>query len=78
MAPNAAANAACVEPSVNAAERLIVALDVESVAQARAIVEQLDGMVSFFKIGLALQWDNDLRAFIDELLAKPAFSGRLE
>ncbi len=68
MAPNAAANAACVEPSVNAAERLIVALDVESVAQARAIVEQLDDMVSFFKIGLALQWDNDLRAFIDELL----------
>lgn len=67
MPSESAANTAFVERSVNAAERLIVALDVESVADARKIVEQLDGTVSFFKIGLALQWDKDLRDFIDEL-----------
>ena len=68
MSQNAAATAAGTDPSVHATERLIVALDVESVAKARDVVEQLHGMVSFFKIGLALQWDKDLRAFIDELL----------
>ncbi len=54
--------------SANAAEKLIVALDVESVTDAREIADQLDGIVSFFKIGLALQWDESLRGFIDELL----------
>ncbi len=64
----AAANAAFIGRSVNAADRLIVALDVGSVAEARDIVDRLDGTISFFKIGLALQWDRDLRPFIDELL----------
>jgi orotidine-5'-phosphate decarboxylase len=68
MPQGLAANAAFVERPVNAAEKLIVALDVESVADAREIADQLDGIVSFFKIGLALQWDEDLRGFIDELL----------
>lgn len=68
MPQGLAANAAFVERPVNAAERLIVALDVDSVAEAGEIVDQLEGIVSFFKIGLALQWDEDLRRFIDELL----------
>lgn len=68
MPQGSAANAAFVERPVDAAEKLIVALDVESVTKAREIVDQLDGTVSFFKIGLALQWDEDLRGFIDELL----------
>jgi len=36
-------------------ERLIVALDVPGIDEARKLVESLDGVVSFFKIGLALQ-----------------------
>ena len=60
--------ASFVEHSVDAAEKLIVALDVESVTEAREIVDRLDGTVSFFKIGIALQWEKDLRSFIDELL----------
>ena len=32
-------------------DRLIVALDLPDVAAARAIAEQLDGVVSFFKLG---------------------------
>ncbi len=70
MPQGSAANAACVGHSVNAAEKLIVALDVESVEQAREIVNQLEGMVSFFKINIALQWEKGLRDFIDELLNK--------
>ncbi len=68
MPQSSAANAAFVERPINAAEKLIVALDVESVADAREIADQLDGIVSFFKIGLALQWDEGLRGFIDYLL----------
>src|ERR1700730_11855952 len=34
--------------------RLIVALDVPNIAQARAVVDRLHGLVSFFKIGLWL------------------------
>ena len=65
--PQSAA-AAVVGHSANAAERLIVALDVESGTKAREIVDQLDGTVSFFKIGIALQWEEGLRSFIDDLL----------
>jgi len=36
---------------IRASERLIVALDVPSVDAARAIVTQLDGTASFFKVG---------------------------
>ncbi len=38
-----------------AADRLIVALDFASVDEAKELVEQLDGVVSFFKVGLELQ-----------------------
>ncbi len=38
----------------NMADRLIVALDVTSPVEAMRLVEQLDGIVSFFKIGMGL------------------------
>jgi len=40
---------------VNVGERLIVALDVDSAEKATRLVEELDGVVSFFKIGIQLQ-----------------------
>ncbi len=49
-------------------DRLIVALDLPSVAQARAIVARLDGIVSFYKIGLWLIFAPGFEAFLDELL----------
>ncbi len=36
-------------------ERLICALDCEDGAEAKAMVERLDGIVSFFKVGIILQ-----------------------
>jgi len=42
-------------PAIDAKERLIVALDVPTVEEAKGLVRQLDGLVSFFKIGLELQ-----------------------
>lgn len=42
------------ELPLNMAERLIVALDVPSPDQARELVDRLDGVVSFFKIGMWL------------------------
>lgn len=70
MSQNAAVNVESVGASIDASKRLIVALDVDSVADARKIVEKLDGQVSFYKIGLALSWDEKLREFIDELINK--------
>ena len=42
------------EPRKNKAERVIVALDVPSPAEALKLVDQLSGTISFFKIGLQL------------------------
>lgn len=53
---------------MDVSERLIVALDFPSVDQARQTVELLDGIVSFFKVGLHLQMVRGTEAFIDELL----------
>lgn len=41
--------------AIDAKERLIVALDVPTIAEAKRLVQRLDGLVSFFKIGLELQ-----------------------
>ncbi len=41
--------------TIDAADRLIVALDVADTAAAREMIEQLDGVARFFKIGLTLQ-----------------------
>jgi orotidine-5'-phosphate decarboxylase len=50
-------------------DRLIVALDVPTVAQARALVERLDGVVSFFKLGLWLIFAAGFDRLLDELAA---------
>src|SRR5262249_12314942 len=42
-------------PQIAAQDRLIVALDCATTDEARDIVRDLDGVVSFFKIGLILQ-----------------------
>jgi len=49
-------------------DRLIVALDVETVAEAKAIVAQLRGTVSFFKIGLGLQFVEGVDALISSIV----------
>ncbi len=50
-------------------QRLIVALDVTDVAKARDIVAELDGIVSFFKIGMWLLFKKETDALIDDLIA---------
>lgn len=49
-------------------DRLIVALDVPSIAEARALIERLDGVVSFFKLGLWLQFAAGFDGLIEHLL----------
>jgi len=51
-------------------DRLIVALDVQSIAEARRLVGDLDGLVSFFKLGLWLQFAAGFDRLIEELLNK--------
>src|SRR5690349_20474566 len=52
------------------ADRLIVALDVPSVDEARMLIGQLDGVASFFKIGLWLQFAAGFDRLIDELIGR--------
>lgn len=54
----------------NMADRLIVALDVRSVEEARHLVEKLDGVVSFYKIGLWLLFAEGTDKLIDDLIAQ--------
>ena len=70
MSRSAVADDSAVNRPIDAAEKLVVALDVESVAEAQQIVTQLGGIVSFFKIGLALQWDENLTGFVKKLLGE--------
>ena len=49
-------------------DRLIVALDLPDVAAAREMAARLDGLVSFFKLGLWLIFASGFEAFLDELL----------
>jgi orotidine-5'-phosphate decarboxylase len=51
-------------------DRLIAALDVPSIGEARSLVDKLDGVVSFFKIGLWLQFAAGFDRLIDELIEK--------
>ncbi|MGE5270564.1 MAG: orotidine-5'-phosphate decarboxylase [Thiohalocapsa sp.] len=50
-------------------DRLIVALDLPSVDAARAMAERLDGVVSFFKLGLWLIFAPGFEHLVDELIA---------
>ncbi len=52
------------------ADRLIVALDVPTIEGARRLAGQLDGIVSFFKIGLWLLFAPGAERFIDTLIAR--------
>lgn len=72
-----ASNAARALPPVNrldipARERLIVALDVATVQEAREIVERLGDSVVFYKVGLQLIYapDGTALAFAKELIQK--------
>ncbi|HXC92260.1 MAG TPA: orotidine-5'-phosphate decarboxylase [Stellaceae bacterium] len=51
-------------------DRLIVALDVPSVAEARGVVERLDGVVSVYKIGLWLMFAPGFDRLLDELVGQ--------
>ena len=51
------------------ADRLIVALDVPTIDAARALVQRLGGVVSFYKMGLWLLFTPGAERFIDELIA---------
>src|ERR1700720_3547012 len=52
----------------NMAERLIVALDVRSPDDANALIRKLDGIVSFYKIGLWLLFAEGADKLIGELV----------
>ena len=60
----------CREVPEKAEDRLIVALDVPSISEARAMIDKLEGVVSFFKVGLWLQFAAGFDGLIDYLLAK--------
>jgi orotidine-5'-phosphate decarboxylase len=53
----------------SAEDRLIVALDVPSIGEARELVAHLDGVASFFKIGLWLFFAPGFDRFLDDLVA---------
>lgn len=54
------------------AERLIFALDVPTVAQARRLIDRLEDQVRFFKLGLELFMTGSAFGLVDELLAHDA------
>jgi len=51
-------------------DRLIVALDVPSIKEARILVDKLDAIVSFFKIELWLEFAAGFDALIEDLLRR--------
>jgi orotidine-5'-phosphate decarboxylase len=52
------------------AGRLILALDVPTIAEAQDLIRELDGVVSFFKIGMWLFFQPGADALIDKLIAQ--------
>ena len=55
-------------PKIDARDRLIVALDLSGVEEAKSMVADLEGVVNFFKIGLILQLAPGIQDFIDSLI----------
>ena len=51
-------------------DRLIVALDVPSISEARALIDRLDGVVGFFKLGLWLQFAAGFDSLVEHLINK--------
>jgi orotidine-5'-phosphate decarboxylase len=56
--------------TIDACDRLIVALDVADVAAARKMIEDLDGVATFFKIGLTLQLAPGVEDLIHSVIAQ--------
>ncbi len=56
-------------PDLQMRDRLILALDVPTVAEARALVAELDGVVTFYKIGMWLLFQPGTDTLIDDLVA---------
>lgn len=56
--------------AIDAKERLIAALDLPGIDQSRTMVRALDGAVSFFKIGLALQLAPGVEEFVRSLIGE--------
>jgi orotidine-5'-phosphate decarboxylase len=54
---------------IQPSERLIVALDVPSAREARELVDQLEGTVSFYKVGLELLMAGAMETLLRTLLA---------
>jgi orotidine-5'-phosphate decarboxylase len=55
-------------PHIDAKDRLIIALDLSNIDEAREMVRDLEEVVSFFKIGLALQLATGVEDFILSLI----------
>jgi orotidine-5'-phosphate decarboxylase len=53
---------------INAHERLIVALDLDTIEEAEEMVRELEGVVSFFKVGLTLQLAKGVEGLIQSLI----------
>ena len=60
--------------AIQAKDRLILALDVKDIPAARAVVNELDGVVEFFKVGLTLQLAEGVEDFIRELIKSGIFA----
>ncbi|MGA3004694.1 MAG: orotidine-5'-phosphate decarboxylase [Acetobacteraceae bacterium] len=71
-ASNATKTAANRDLPADIKDRLIVALDLDSIAEAQQMVRQLEGIVSFFKVGLGLLYV----AGFDSLIASLITSGK--
>lgn len=56
--------------SIPVRERLIMALDVSSISEAKALVEELGDAVIFYKVGMELFMSGDYFAFIEWLKAR--------
>ena len=54
----------------NMADRLIVALDMPRIDQARDMVARLDGVATFFKVGLWLAFAEGIDGFLGDLLRR--------
>ena len=62
-------------PKIDADQRLIVALDLADISAARKMVDALEGVVRFYKIGLVLQLAAGVEDFVRDLIRanKPVF-----
>src|SRR5882762_7933192 len=55
-------------PRIDAHDRLIIALDLPGIEEARGMIRELEGVVNFFKIGLTLQLASGIEDLIQSLI----------